>query len=354
MPQLTAKEKESQIAGTQQFLSENNFQQLGSVRVAGQGMIDLYRNSDGDLSAVRQSDGFRFQQQTRIDEYYQRFQEKQQGETPFQAEARRDEEHGAFGAVLDVVAGVARYTVQIAIAGVDAARRAAEQPVAAREGAPAQAGAMEEREQAMSAEQVARLNSMTAMQTYGTTTQYVPADLRAGAPSEPPRVSTADIPSELRGSYESGTVSIDVDIRGAQRVVTVLHEDNHYVAEHTRGGAEVPHLLDEGLTELYAIRQASYLGVGVQPGSISYKSEVSTVLAIEKIAGAEEVRRAYYTGDFSAVERAVDARLGEGTFRDITVNGSAPSVISGDSVLSGGDYAATVIASRAEMAGVSA
>jgi len=131
-----------------------------------------------------------------------------------------------------------------------------------------------------------------------------------------------------RGGYQVGTnhlilypfVRDETELRN-----TLVHEYLHYASwlgggcnEYRWEGADGQPghgnvaWLDEGLTELHA--QQIIRGRGYSPTNISYPAETITGFYLQRLAGADTLRRAYLSGDFNEVQRAVDARLGAGTF----------------------------------------
>ena len=75
--------------------------------------------------------------------------------------------------------------------------------------------------------------------------------------------------------------------------------------------------LHEGITQLYATQLTETLHTG-------YPNETTTAFFIERLVGAETLRRAYMTGDFYDVRASIDRQLGDGTF-DTILERSEPS-----------------------------
>ncbi|MBD3389631.1 hypothetical protein GF415_01610 [Candidatus Micrarchaeota archaeon] len=111
----------------------------------------------------------------------------------------------------------------------------------------------------------------------------------------------------------------------ADRREIIAHEQRHYYSHKGRsvnGNASPPDWLDEGITELGAQRYVRE--EGFQPSGVSYQTEVAATAYLEdvvqsemgEVAGAEALERAYLTGDFSNIEKAVDKVLGKGTFAE--------------------------------------
>ncbi len=111
----------------------------------------------------------------------------------------------------------------------------------------------------------------------------------------------------------------------ADRRKTIAHEQRHYYSckgRSVNGNASPPEWLDEGITELGAQRYVRE--EGFQPSVVSYQTEVAATAYLEdvvqsemgEVAGAEALERAYLTGDFSNIEKAVDKVLGKGTFTE--------------------------------------
>lgn len=156
-------------------------------------------------------------------------------------------------------------------------------------------------------------------------------DLRAEVKRE--RKLREEGATEARGSAgrirglsrnKTNNIVINKEIEGAdERIKTVSHEAHHAVS--WRGGShlvsagkEKPRYilwLHEGLTELHAQQQVRSLGY--EPKSVSYKPETAVSLFMQKIAGADELRKAYFSGHFDTVAARVDAALGKGAFGEI-------------------------------------
>jgi hypothetical protein len=130
----------------------------------------------------------------------------------------------------------------------------------------------------------------------------------------------------IRGLSRSKTNNIVVnkEIREkAERMKTISHEAHHAVSwrggSHLVGvGRKKPYILwfHEGLTELHAQQQVRSLGY--KPKAVSYKAETAVSLFVQKIAGADELRKAYFSGHFDKVAARVDAVLGKkGAFWEI-------------------------------------
>jgi hypothetical protein len=111
----------------------------------------------------------------------------------------------------------------------------------------------------------------------------------------------------------------------SRRRLTILHEQLHYAAWlgggmdiRWRDGEGHPVIagrvgwLHEGLTEMHA--QQIVRSHGHQPGYVSYPHETATGIYLQRLVGADTLRRAYLTGDFTQVRQALDRRLGAGTF----------------------------------------
>ncbi len=159
--------------------------------------------------------------------------------------------------------------------------------------------------------------------------------------TEPPSYFTrfeAEMGFRPTGVHEWGTDEIRVSsaVRfPSERRELITHEDLHYASElgggldiriAGAGGAVVDkHYIrwfHEGMTELHAQQLARTHGN--EPLSISYPYETAASFYIQMIVmdavggdperGREILRDAYLTGDFTAVGRLVDMRLGEGAF----------------------------------------
>lgn len=108
----------------------------------------------------------------------------------------------------------------------------------------------------------------------------------------------------------------------ADEISKWTHELLHYISASEGGGSASLRIagvnkpyckwLDEGLTELNAQRLTR--ANGFEPSYVAYKPDVESVYYIERLVGREILKEAYFTGEFGAVRKAVDARLGAGSF----------------------------------------
>ena len=78
--------------------------------------------------------------------------------------------------------------------------------------------------------------------------------------------------------------------------------------------------LHEGCTELMAQHVAR--AHGFDPGAVAYGAETTLAFYLQRIAGADVLGAAYLGGDFTAVRRAGDAKLGRGTFDRVMAPGN--------------------------------
>ncbi len=323
MPQLTAQERESQIAQTQQYLQSGGFERLGSVRIGGQGMVDIYQNANWEIAAVRQSDGFRFQSNARINEFYQRFQDQQEGQSPFQAEARREESRNVFDTVAAIATAAAAYAAQSATEAYSRAGGAARERGSASENAAQLYGQQAQQESSLSREEISRRNMATEMQAVAVLRDsgFLPEGAYSQMQQNPATVSTRDLAHGYDGYYVmrggGASITIDPDVRGeTARLHTMVHEELHHASRLGRG-SDVPSeykFLDEGMTELYAVRALQSSGIQVPQSEVTYQSNIRIVAAIEQMAGRDAVRDAYFTGNFDSLRAPVDRALGAGTF----------------------------------------
>jgi hypothetical protein len=130
------------------------------------------------------------------------------------------------------------------------------------------------------------------------------------------------------GLYYPGTNMIVVSPLEADqstRREVMLHEMLHYSAFLGGGGqvirwrddrnqpvVKAVTWLDEGLTQFHTKEMLARHKENSP--FISYASEVVAAQHLQRIAGAEPLRRAYLTGNFTEVREAVDKRLGKDTF----------------------------------------
>ncbi|MCI0503445.1 hypothetical protein L0Y65_01915 [Candidatus Micrarchaeota archaeon] len=146
------------------------------------------------------------------------------------------------------------------------------------------------------------------------------------------------------GMYEPGTnhIMMDADAMAdaspAARRHFIAHEMMHYAAylgggatirwRDGRGAAVIPsnmEFLHEGATELMA--QQLSRAHGSDPGSVSYGAETTVAFYLQQIAGASVLGAAYLGGDFTSVRRAVDAKLGAGTFDRMAATGNGSGAL---------------------------
>jgi hypothetical protein len=146
------------------------------------------------------------------------------------------------------------------------------------------------------------------------------------------------------GMYHPGTnhISIDADAMAdlppEARRQTIAHEMLHYAAylgggatirwRDGSGAAVVPkdmEFLHEGATELMS-QQLSRTH-GSDPGRVAYGAETTVAFYLQQIAGANVLGAAYLGGDFTAVRRAVDAKLGAGAFDGMAATGSGSGAL---------------------------
>ncbi len=133
------------------------------------------------------------------------------------------------------------------------------------------------------------------------------------------------------GLYFPGSnhIAVDANVERAGKdgntYQVIAHEQLHY-ASWLGGGFEVRWLgqggmpqgrgdvswLQEGATEYFA--QVLTRDHGMLPSYVSYQHEVECVSALVRIAGFDEVKNAYLSGDFTQVKKALDARMGPGVF----------------------------------------
>jgi len=88
-----------------------------------------------------------------------------------------------------------------------------------------------------------------------------------------------------------------------------ISEDNEPVVRES-----IP-WLHEGLTELHAQQLAREHGH--VPSTVVYPSESIFSFYLQQLVGADVLRAAYLSGDFTEVRRNINARLGEGTFEHL-------------------------------------
>lgn len=145
---------------------------------------------------------------------------------------------------------------------------------------------------------------------------------------------------EARGGYIQGTNIIMMSDRAMNRYRppeaaerTLVHELVHYVGFLGTGGqmafnsggkaqrSEIPEWLSEGMTQSFA----ELMLPSRHAPTYSYSYEVLASVLLEKIVGLGRMKDAFRTGDFRAVQRAVDGALGEGTFAGLLAQGDGGS-----------------------------
>jgi hypothetical protein len=126
--------------------------------------------------------------------------------------------------------------------------------------------------------------------------------------------------------------------RGITSPEVILHEQLHYAASlgggmdiRWKGDNHEPVIrnyiswLHEGLTEMNA--QPLSAAHGVSSSYVAYMPNVLVGKYLEKIAGANTLRKAYLYGDFTDVRSALDRRLGKGTFDALLHQGNATEAV---------------------------
>jgi hypothetical protein len=134
-----------------------------------------------------------------------------------------------------------------------------------------------------------------------------------------------------RGGYIQDTNIIMMSDRATRPVYrspetgqrTMVHELLHYLSflgsghrmsyVEEGGGRrelETPTWLSEGITQSFA----ELILPSRDSPTYSYTYEVLTAVLLERLAGAETLKAAFRSGDFSAVQEAVDRNLGAGIF----------------------------------------
>lgn len=147
----------------------------------------------------------------------------------------------------------------------------------------------------------------------------------------------------ISGAYHIGTNCIHTDYRrlmettdAGMKIVHVAHELHHY-ASWLGGGMKIRWRDREGRPCFKKRRRLAWLtrdfrnerlsdilttalshqlvqDLGVEIAFPDSPEEVIMGLMLQEIAGRDEVRRAYFSGDYTKVARGLDDRLGEGTF----------------------------------------
>ncbi len=97
------------------------------------------------------------------------------------------------------------------------------------------------------------------------------------------------------------------------------HESLHYISEASRpGGVEVPHFINEGITEYLALLGSLRSGESIVKNSGIYPIETMTAYVLSKVAGEDELTKAYFSGDFSRIRATVDRLGGFGSWETLT------------------------------------
>jgi hypothetical protein len=143
------------------------------------------------------------------------------------------------------------------------------------------------------------------------------------------------------GLYYPGTNMIIISPQApdeASRREVMLHEMLHYSAFLGGGGQAIRWRddrgqpvtlasvwLDEGLTQ-YHTKEILAMA-GLNPGTVTYAAETLVAFHLQNIAGAETLRRAYLTGDFTEVREEVDRQLGQYAFDTLMRQGTASDAL---------------------------
>ena len=174
------------------------------------------------------------------------------------------------------------------------------------------------------------------------------------------------------GRYYPGTnhVMVAEEIRGHREAdikCIIAHEELHY-ASWLGGGEDIrwqdetgnPIIqgyvswIHEGLTEFHA--QELTRAHGFEPSHVAYPYETIASSYLQQLVGADTLKQAYLTGDFTDVRRIVDQRLGEGTFDILLGARDVPNdfnTLLHHSRIERGSEALTFLVVRLEKAGIS-
>jgi hypothetical protein len=137
--------------------------------------------------------------------------------------------------------------------------------------------------------------------------------------------------SHAGGCYDSGSNRINMSDRArseADLAAILVHEQLHYASwlgggdgMRWRDSGGQPHFaeragwLHEGLTEFHA--QQITREHGLTPSHVGYPYETAVGFYLQKLVGADVLRQAYLTGDFTEAGRILDQRLGQGSLEGL-------------------------------------
>ncbi|VVC02609.1 Uncharacterised protein [Candidatus Bilamarchaeum dharawalense] len=117
----------------------------------------------------------------------------------------------------------------------------------------------------------------------------------------------------------------------ADKYRLIVHEELHYAAflgsklqihfissDGELVSSAMPSLLHEGLTELHA-QELTRGHRGMVPDKVDYPPETVCAAYLQSIVGADVLREAYFSGDFTEVSRIFDEKFGKGSFQQFLV-----------------------------------
>ncbi len=99
----------------------------------------------------------------------------------------------------------------------------------------------------------------------------------------------------------------------------LAHETFHYLGHVSQTRIDnVPNTLEEGIAEYFAIKALMGTGAAISSTSNTYPFETCTAHVLARIAGQDELTKAFFTGDFSTIRSKVDRLLGFGAWEALS------------------------------------
>ena len=129
----------------------------------------------------------------------------------------------------------------------------------------------------------------------------------------------------ISGLTYEGTNVILLSPKEKESVLEIItHELLHQVTDLSRypdftqitgSGINIPKFLDEGLTDYFAKQLVASNGFDIN-FDVGYEQNVKVAFFLKQILGERSLKDEYFSGYFDEVERRLDAKLGDGSFKE--------------------------------------
>jgi hypothetical protein len=129
----------------------------------------------------------------------------------------------------------------------------------------------------------------------------------------------------IAGLTYEGTNVILLSPKEKESVLEIItHELLHQVTDLSRypdftqitgSGINIPKFLDEGLTDYFAKQLVASNGFDIN-FDVGYEQNVKVAFFLKQIVGERSLKDEYFSGYFDEVERRLDAKLGDGSFKE--------------------------------------